>query len=130
MTRIVAVSDTHGFHRRLDIPAGDIFVHAGDITRDGEMSTALDFANWVRELPHKHKCIVFGDHDFCYDISSSKFNKRAEEALYEAGPNVHVLMDSIRVIEGSSSSARRGFRDLAELGTSSIAIETASSALP
>jgi Icc-related predicted phosphoesterase len=99
MTRIVAISDTHGFHRKIMIPNGDIFVHCGDITRAGEMDTILDFADWLKELPHVMKVIVPGNHDFAFDISSAKFNKRAEEALYEVA-GVHYLLDSIRVIEG------------------------------
>jgi len=29
MVRIVAVADTHLFHHELDVPDGDVFVHAG-----------------------------------------------------------------------------------------------------
>ena len=30
--RIVLISDTHGLHRQLDVPAGDLLIHAGDFT--------------------------------------------------------------------------------------------------
>jgi predicted phosphodiesterase len=30
--KIVCISDTHGLHRNLSIPEGDILIHAGDIT--------------------------------------------------------------------------------------------------
>lgn len=29
--KIICVSDTHGLHRKLDVPDGDILIHAGDI---------------------------------------------------------------------------------------------------
>jgi hypothetical protein len=35
--RIVAVADTHLFHDELVVPAGDVFVHAGDLCRGGEL---------------------------------------------------------------------------------------------
>ncbi len=30
MTTLVAISDTHGRHRRVDVPDGDILIYAGD----------------------------------------------------------------------------------------------------
>ncbi len=32
---IVCISDTHGKHRNLVVPDGDVLVHAGDITSKG-----------------------------------------------------------------------------------------------
>jgi predicted phosphodiesterase len=28
--KIIAISDTHGLHRSIEIPADDILIHAGD----------------------------------------------------------------------------------------------------
>ena len=95
--RIVAVSDTHGYHRKLDIPDGDIFIHAGDVTMEGELDVAADFAKWVRELPHAHKIIVPGNHDFCYDISSIRYQERAAQLLDL--PRTHFLIDAARTLE-------------------------------
>ena len=33
--KIVCISDTHGKHRSLKVPDGDVLVHAGDITSKG-----------------------------------------------------------------------------------------------
>lgn len=33
--KIVCISDTHGMHRKMKIPEGDVLVHAGDITMKG-----------------------------------------------------------------------------------------------
>lgn len=30
--RVVCVSDTHGAHEQLDVPDGDVFIHAGDFS--------------------------------------------------------------------------------------------------
>lgn len=65
--RIVCISDTHGMHRRLRIPPGDVLVHAGDITMGGEKAVMLDFDKWLGELPHKHKVVICGNHDLCFE---------------------------------------------------------------
>ena len=55
--RVVAVSDTHGHHRRLDMPPGDIFLFAGDWT-NGTYTTyhqVEDFNRWLGELPYSQK---------------------------------------------------------------------------
>jgi hypothetical protein len=58
--RIVCVSDTHNDDLTGHVPAGDVFVHAGDMTDDGtqeELERALD---WIRNLPHKLKVVIPG----------------------------------------------------------------------
>jgi hypothetical protein len=42
--RIVCVSDTHELHREIDIPSGDMLIHAGDFTFFSKRpSTIADF---------------------------------------------------------------------------------------
>ena len=96
--RIVAISDTHTHHRKLVIPDGDVLVHAGDVTSDGEIETIVDFADWFRALPHKHKLIVPGNHDFCFDISHARYNSFAERLIDATG--AHYLIDASRTIGG------------------------------
>lgn len=62
--RIVCIADTHNRHLDIDIPPGDIIVHAGDFTEAGTRSETLDFLNWFSTLPHEHKILVPGNHDF------------------------------------------------------------------
>jgi Icc-related predicted phosphoesterase len=66
-TRIVALSDTHNRHHRLSIPDGDILIHAGDITDMGELSDVRSFNKWLGTLPHQHKLVIAGNHDFCFE---------------------------------------------------------------
>ena len=65
--RIVAISDTHGLHRHLQVPPGDILVHAGDITGRGQLDQVVDFNEWLGGLPHRHKVVIAGNHDFCFE---------------------------------------------------------------
>ena len=80
--RIVAISDTHGHHRELDIPPGDVLVHAGDLTRFGERSELRDFNNFVGSLPHKHKVIVAGNHDFCFERDRESCAAELKNCIY------------------------------------------------
>jgi Calcineurin-like phosphoesterase len=61
--RLIGISDTHTYHRQVKVPDGDVLIHAGDITFRGELDVFGDFANWLQELPHQHKLIIFGNHE-------------------------------------------------------------------
>jgi len=65
--RLVAISDTHGLHRHLTIPDGDVLIHAGDITGHGQVEQVADFNDWLGTLPHRHKIVIAGNHDFCFE---------------------------------------------------------------
>jgi hypothetical protein len=64
--RIVAVADTHLFHAELVVPDGDVFVHAGDLCRGGDLDELREAADWIAGLPHRHKVIVAGNHDWAF----------------------------------------------------------------
>jgi Icc-related predicted phosphoesterase len=71
--RLVLVSDTHQLHRELDLPDGEIFIHAGDISMLSKSRAAIaDFNEWLRELPYRHKIVVPGNHDFFLEADESK----------------------------------------------------------
>ena len=65
--RVVAFSDTHGFLPEL--PDGDILIFAGDFTRGWDRSTeqCRHFARYLQSQPHKHKIIIAGNHDRCFE---------------------------------------------------------------
>ncbi len=65
--RLVAVADTHLFTEDLgDIPEGDVFVHAGDLCRRGDLDELDRAVAWIAALPHRHKVIVAGNHDWAF----------------------------------------------------------------
>ena len=64
--KILHLSDTHGCHRRLrDLPEADVVVHSGDFTMNGSEAEAIDFMNWLCDLPYRHKIFICGNHDDC-----------------------------------------------------------------
>jgi len=88
--RIVAISDTHGMYRSLDIPEGDVLVHAGDITNRGKIDEVIDFNKWLGELPHKHKVVIAGNHDWAFERESSKARNLLTNATYLQGSDVTI----------------------------------------
>lgn len=66
---IVAMSDTHDLHDRLDIddlPKGDIFIHAGDFTLNSTKEELERFREFLRTLPYKNKIVIPGNHDLLF----------------------------------------------------------------
>lgn len=47
--RFVCMSDTHSLIRNLiiDVPDGDVFIHAGDFTKCGQKEEVIQFNNWL-----------------------------------------------------------------------------------
>lgn len=64
--KILHLSDTHGIHRKIkQLPDADILVHSGDFTKAGSEAEAIDFMDWLCELPYPHKIFICGNHDEC-----------------------------------------------------------------
>lgn len=90
--KIVCISDTHGKHRDLILPEGDMLLHAGDITLRGEFDILEDFNNWLGEQNFKHKVVICGNHDFCFEQENKKSRKIMTNCTY--------LQDEFIEIEG------------------------------
>ena len=58
--RVVCVSDTHNQTSNINIPDGDILIHAGDFSEAGHISEVKSFNKWLGTLPHKHKIVIAG----------------------------------------------------------------------
>jgi Icc-related predicted phosphoesterase len=64
MLKIVAISDTHGMLNRVIIPDGDVLIHAGDLSGSGTLVDMVKELNLLKKLPHKHKILIAGNHDY------------------------------------------------------------------
>jgi Icc-related predicted phosphoesterase len=70
---VVLLSDTHERHRNVHVPDGDILIHAGDFTTLSKSSRAIsDFNLWLGEMPHCHKIVVPGNHEYFLEADLSK----------------------------------------------------------
>jgi Icc-related predicted phosphoesterase len=95
--KVAAISDTHG-RQNWEMPACDVFIHAGDMTGRGSLQETAAFAARLREQMDRptgprHAIIVPGNHDACFETFP-----RAAKDLF--GPNVHVLEDQPLEING------------------------------
>lgn len=81
MPRLVLLSDTHGFHERLEVPEGDVLVHAGDFSSGKEWQVRA-FARWLRKQPHAHKVVIAGNHDRCLELDTALGKPLFEGATY------------------------------------------------
>jgi len=95
--RIAAISDTHG-RQNWEIPACDVFIHAGDMTGRGSLRETAAFAERLRQAMETpggpaHAVLVAGNHDECFETLPD-----AARGLF--GPNVHVLQDEALALDG------------------------------
>ena len=65
--RLVAIADTHGNHEDLVLPAGDILIHACDVSMRGEEHEITNFLSWFKDLNYRHKILIAGNHDFYFE---------------------------------------------------------------
>ena len=92
--RLVVISDTHGQHRGIDLPEGDVVVHCGDFCTHGKEREARAFAAWFRELPHPEKVVIAGNHDRCLELDAGLAGELFAGCTY--------LFDSAATVAGLS----------------------------
>jgi hypothetical protein len=61
---ITHISDTHGFHRSLNLKGGDVLIHTGDFCVTSYDEEAEAFLDWFRTQPYTRKILVAGNHDW------------------------------------------------------------------
>jgi predicted phosphodiesterase len=92
--RFVAISDTHGQHQALELPEGDVIVHAGDVSARGRRDEIVDFLSWYARTPFRHRVLIAGNHDFFFEDAS------ADEVAALIPAEVIYLNDSGLTLEG------------------------------
>lgn len=65
--KFVVISDTHCRHHNLNLPKGDVLLHAGDISYKGKRTEAVDFIAWMDKQPFQYKIFIAGNHDFYFE---------------------------------------------------------------
>ncbi|MFL5741841.1 MAG: metallophosphoesterase family protein [Flavisolibacter sp.] len=91
--RFVAISDTHNLHHPMRLPAGDVLVHAGDITLKGTRDEVMVFLDWFEQQKFKHKIFIAGNHDFIMEQMKESDLKKIIPSnviyLSDSGINIH-----------------------------------------
>ena len=83
VVRIVLISDTHNKHKMLELPEGDILIHAGDFTNDGTEEEIREFDAWLASLDYQHKILVPGNHDKGMDAHFAKAKRKESESVQQ-----------------------------------------------
>lgn len=93
-TRIVCISDTHGYHRSIPVPTCDILIHGGDFSNYGEPDMIADVSRYFSELRRNGTvresiiCIA-GNHELTfqpehYDKVWKRFRRPKQKEKYDA----------------------------------------------
>jgi len=110
--RFVCISDTHGLTGNLQLPAGDVLIHAGDFSNTGTLPDCINFREFLdSQIDFRHKVVIAGNHDLTFDVLSYpetwkrfrhpvKYDVEACRAQVIEAPNVTYLEDSSTTIEG------------------------------
>lgn len=73
--KVIAISDTHGYHDQLSLPSGDVLIHAGDVSSRGSEREIKDFLRWFGDQDFKFKIFIAGNHDFFFEHAESDLIK-------------------------------------------------------
>lgn len=91
--KIVCLSDTHNCHEQIEVPDGDLLIHAGDATTIGNIQQIAAFNQWFVHLPHPVKIFVAGNHDWLFETDNSLARSVLDKSII-------YLQDASVVIEG------------------------------
>lgn len=91
--RIVATSDTHSRIAGFNFPDGDVLIHCGDHTMLGQAQAVKDSFEFIAALPHRHKIVIAGNHDFALEGPLAHWAR-------ETSPSLHYLENEAIEIGG------------------------------
>jgi len=98
MPRLVCISDTHTYHKKLKMPDGDILVCAGDISFSGKLDEVQRWCEWIDTLlnrgKYKDAVWIAGNHDFFFEEGNPEYIK---DVVKYSG---HYLKDESVTIQG------------------------------
>lgn len=94
--KIIAVSDTHNYHKPEMLPSGDVLIHAGDFSGSGNTKELRVFIEWCKfQSPFFKKILLVpGNHDF------TMLMKEKRDELLANVPNLLIMDDTSIEIDG------------------------------
>lgn len=94
--RICIISDTHSYHRKINIPKCDLLIHCGDFSFKGELNIISDFCDWLGELPIEKRVIIAGNHELGL---ACEYKRPQILEMIEKSNSIY-LEDSFTIIDG------------------------------
>src|SRR5271157_1458943 len=102
--RVVLISDTHDLHDQVQVPEGDLLIHAGDLTMLGRMNEIAAAGLWLRKLGERFPAgvvVVAGNHDWMFQRNlMMALNLLNNGITTEGRGNIKYLEDSGCTIRG------------------------------
>lgn len=92
--KIVCISDTHSQLDKINIPDGDVLVHAGDLTYRGTLSEVSKELILLGKQPHENIILIAGNHDFLFETQLYTARQMCEDN------GITYLEDQETVIDG------------------------------
>ena len=93
--KLHCISDTHMRHREIELPGGDMLIHAGDIMTNRDPGQLLDFLVWFDEQKYVTKLFIAGNHDHVFEDNPDLAKK-----ILRLFPSITYLQDSETIIDG------------------------------
>mmetsp|Transcript_7453 Transcript_7453/g.17875 ORF Transcript_7453/g.17875 Transcript_7453/m.17875 type:complete len:403 (-) Transcript_7453:1527-2735(-) len=106
--RLVCISDTHGKHRDVQLPPGDILIHGGDFSKSGETGSMKDLSAYFQESGFNEVICIAGNHDLPLH---PEFYKEKWKRFHRTPFDIQDAKDSIKncqYLEDSSYTSQRG----------------------
>ena len=66
----VCISDTHTKNYSINLPPGDVLIHAGDFTSTGLPNEVEDFNTFLAAQKFEYKVVIAGNHDITFDVDN------------------------------------------------------------
>jgi Icc-related predicted phosphoesterase len=79
MKTIVSVSDTH--NHCIAVPHGNILIHAGDATENGQEAEFESLNRWFGSMRHAAKIYIPGNHDHLFHLDRSRAQSIVKNAI-------------------------------------------------
>jgi hypothetical protein len=80
--RLVCLSDLHSLKPACPVPDGDVLVIAGDVCGYGSLHEIKVFDSFLADLPHRHKLLIAGNHDWPFSRVPEQARRLIKHAVY------------------------------------------------
>lgn len=116
--QVVAIADTHGEHDLVQVPAGDILVHAGDFALRNNFKHLQSGLEWFASQPHAIKIFVGGNHDHAIEAKPT-FKSREKQHQEEVKQQIqqYTRRRSVIYLEHQTKEIIVGERKLKVFGS-------------
>ncbi len=95
MKKITFISDTHNRHNQLKLIGGDILIHCGDISPNGEEYQVKNFCKWFSKIDnYTNKIFIAGNHDWLFQT-----NPELAENIVNSFENINYLFNKSIIID-------------------------------